>query len=116
MSIDNSLNAYCTGGIYYENLPENFELGNNWIVYSFSKISQENCLGNTDTFTRYMIYLKIVTTDTLTLETINDYVVNYLNSSIYGNIQDIVFVGDNHTIDLDKNIYMNTLNFDCIYC
>jgi len=115
MHNDSSLNSYCTGGIHYENLPENFELVRDWIVYSFNKYLQENCLDQKEAFTRYSIQLKIVANDTIQLETINDHTVDYLNNTIYGGIQDLMFTGDNHTVDLEKNIYMNTLQFDAIY-
>ena len=89
MHNDASLNALCHGGIHYENLPENWEINKDWIVYSFNKNSQESCIGSSEAFTRYTILLKIVANDTLTLETINDLTVNYLNGISYGNIQDI---------------------------
>jgi len=115
MKNDSSLNTYCVGGINFENLPENWEIIKDWIIYSFNKASQQNCMNSSEVFTTYNIVLKIVATDTLKLETINNYVVDYLNNKTYNGIQDINFVSDIHTLDLDKNIYMNTLNFDAIY-
>ena len=115
MNNDASINAWCTGGIHYEHLPENFEITNTWIVYSFNKVSQQNCLNSNNSFTTYNIVIKIVAQDTLRLELINDYVVDYLNGKSYQGFQDIVFTGDDHTLDLDKNIYMNSLNFTATY-
>jgi hypothetical protein len=115
LNADSSTTAYATGGILYENLPENFELSKNWIVYSFNKNSLTSCLSGISLFTTYNIVVKVVTTDTLTLENISDRLVTYLHSSSYGGIQDIIFQNDNHSMDLDKNIYMNTLQFTSIY-
>lgn len=115
MTNDSSINAYCEGGIHYENLPENFEITKDWIVYSFNKDAQQSCLGSTQPFTKYNIAIKIVATDTIELEKINDRLVTYLNGKTYSGIQDILFVGDQHSMDLDKSIYMNTLQFDAIY-
>ena len=115
MTNDPSLNAWCTGGIYFENLPENFELTKYWIVYSFNKVSQTNCLDSNAAFTQYVITLKIIGTDTIQVESINDKIVNYLNGIEYNGIKDILFVGDNHTLDLEKNIYMNTLTFNSLF-
>lgn len=115
MKTDTSLNAWCTGGIYFENLPENFDLTKDWIVYSFNKVSQESCLNSNLAFMNYVITLKVVGTDTVKVELINDKVVDYLNGNSYSGIQDIIFTGDNHTLDLDKNIYMNTLTFNALY-
>jgi hypothetical protein len=115
MHADSSINNWCSAGIHYENLPENFETTFDWIVYSFNKVTQVSCITSKKAFTRYAIALKIVANDTVKLETISDYVADYLSSNSYNNIHDIVFTGDNHTLDLEKNIYMNTLSFDALY-
>ena len=115
MTSDPSLNAYANGGIHYENLPENFEITKDWIVYSFNKSSQDFCLGSSPAITRYNVYIKIISTDTVRCEAMNDRTVAYLNGNTSGNIQDIRFVSDDHSVDLDKNIYMNSLNFEVLY-
>lgn len=115
MNNDASINSYVDGDILYENLPENFELTKNWIVYSFNKTNQFSCLGSNAAITEYNLIIKVVATDTLELETISDRLVAYLNGNEYNQIRDLVFVGDNHTLDLDKKVYMNTLNFNCLY-
>ena len=114
MTNDTSLNTYCEGGIMYENLPENFNLTKDWIVYSFNKASQMSCLGNTFA-TNYNLTIKIISNSTIDLETISDHLVTYLNGNDYNGIIDIIFESDNHTLDLEKNIYMNTLQFNVIY-
>jgi hypothetical protein len=115
MTSDTSLNSYCTGGINYENLPENFDLTKEWIVYSFNKTSQISCLGSKASVTNYNITAKILSTNTVTIETINDYLVNYLNGNSYNGIQDILFTGDNHTLDMEKGVYVNSLQFDALF-
>lgn len=115
MNNDASINSYVDGDILYENLPENFELTKNWIVYSFNKTNQLSCLGSNAAITEYNLVIKIVATDTLELESMSDRLVTYLNGNEYGSIRDIVFVGDNHNLDLEKKIYMNTLTFNCLY-
>lgn len=115
MTNDVSLSAWCDGGIHYENLPENFEITKDWIVYSFNKTSQNSCLDSTPSFFEYSLIVKIVARDTVKLETVNDYLIEYLDGNSYNGIQDILFTGDVHTLDLDKNIYMNTLNFNVLY-
>jgi hypothetical protein len=114
MTNDGSLNSYCPSRIHFENLPDNFELIQSWIVYSFNKSLQQNCLDG-KAFTQYNIVVKIIATDTIVLETISDRAVEYLNRNYYGGIQDIVFTGDNHAMDLEKKVYTNTLQFDSWY-
>jgi len=115
MHADASLNKLCTGGIHYEHLPENFELSNTWVVYTFNKASQSNCLGTPNVFTEYTLIVKIVANDTLLLEYINDYITDYLNNYSGDKFEDIIFVGDDHALDLDKNLYLNTLTFNVTY-
>jgi len=115
MTNDTSLNTYCDGGIKYEYLPENFDLDLDWIVYSFNKTSAISCMDGDIAFTNYAFSVKIISTSTEDLETISDRLVDYLHGNEYGGIIDIIFSGDSHTLDLEKRIYMNTLNFDCIY-
>ena len=49
---DASINADVNGGIYWENLPENFSVEKNWIVYSFNNNEQLTCLNGTPSFSR----------------------------------------------------------------
>lgn len=115
MKNDASLNEWCSGGIYYENLPENFDIGKSWIVYSFNKVSQNSCLNSTPSFMTYALAVKVISNDTLIVEKINDRLVAYLDSNSYGNIYNFEFNGDNHSMDLEKNIYMNSLLFNVFY-
>lgn len=115
INADSSLNSWCDGGIYYENLPDNFDLTKIWLAYSFNKAEQTNCLNGGSAFTTYNITIKIVSYDSDMLETISDYLVDYLNGSNQGNIMDVWFTGDNHTIDLEKGVYMNSLDFESFY-
>ena len=112
---DSSLTGYCTGGIYYENLPDNYSLTKNWLVYSFQKSEQTNCLDSKNAYTTYALTCKLVCHDTGTLETISDYLTTLLNGSTEDGIQDITFRGDIHSVDLEKGIYINSLDFDSFY-
>ena len=115
MTSDTSLNAYCDGGIRYENLPTDFEIVKNWIVYSFNRDTAQNCMSGNSVFSKYNLAVKIVATDTLVLETIGDRLTEYLEGTASTDAIDFSFVSDNHTLDLDKKIYMNTLQFDVLY-
>lgn len=111
LEADASINSFIDGGIYGENLEENFDLSKNWIVWSFNKTAQEKCMGGIIN-TNYNITLKIIVyKNTVLLEQINDYIVDKLSFYRGGNFLEVQFTGDSHTMDLDKKIYMNTLNF-----
>lgn len=110
-----NINTLVTGGIYYEHLPDNFDKEKVFIVYSFNVASNEQCLTGTSLFLRYNVYVKVVTQDTYVLETISDTIRNYLNGNDYQGIIDVSFVSDDHTMNLEEQIYMNTLQFITIY-
>jgi len=115
MNADTSINTWCDGGIYFENLPDNFDLLKNWLGYSFRKNSQVDCINSRNLYRTYGITVKLVANDTHDLETMSDYVASYLNGKSYGNIIEIWFVNDTHSMDLEKGIYMNTLEFQGNY-
>jgi hypothetical protein len=115
MTGDASLNALCTGGIFYENLPDNFDMTDTWIVYSYRRSEQRNCLNTKNAFTTYSVTAKIVTYDSEIMETVSDTLVSVLNGASEGGIRDIWLVADNHAVDLEKGIYMNSLEFESFY-
>lgn len=102
-------------GIYYENLPDNYDKEKTWIVYSFNINNTEKCLNGSSLFKTYNLYIKVVTQDTLKLETISDIIINYLDGNGTLHIVDVIFQGDDHTMNLEEGIYMNTLQFNVIY-
>jgi hypothetical protein len=115
ISNDASLNAL-SSKIFYEKLPDAYNLTDKWIVYTFRKVAQEDGLNNTkDFFSTYSIYIQVQDKTTDTLETICNSITNLLNGASSGDIQDIWFVNDNHQIDLDNNTYVNTLEYNAYY-
>ena len=113
---DSSINSE-VNGIYYENFPDNSDLTKNWIVYRFNRAEQVDCLSIKDAYTVYDLMATIIcpgTTDVATLNYISDLLVDYLNGNEGGEIVDINFTGDGHSFDQEKNVYMNTLNFNVI--
>jgi len=111
---DSSINAFITGAINYENLPDNFDLSKKWIVYHYRKSSQTDCLTIKNAYTTYELTVIPITQNTLDLVTITDDLIDYLNGKEQGSIVDVTFTGDGHSFDQEKNIYMNTLTFDVI--
>jgi len=114
MTGDASLNAEATGGIFYENLEDNFDLAKKWILYHFRKEQQIDCLGIKNAYTEYEETITVIATNTVDVLDISDQLVTYLNGAAYGEVVDITFTGDGHSFDQDKNIYMNTLTFNVI--
>lgn len=112
---DASLNDWCDGGIYFENLPDNFDLTKTWLVYSFRKSEQSNCLNSKKAYLTYQITVKIVTNDTIKNENVSDYLLTLFNGNDTGDIIDTWFTADSHSIDLEKGVYMNSLDFESYY-
>ena len=115
MTSDSSLNTAMQGRIYFENIEENYDLNNDYIVYSFRKTSQQDCLNSRNLFTNYSIYVRILSKSTITINSLSDYIQNFLNGQSYGNIQDVWFLNDNHTMDLQMGQYSILLEFGAIY-
>jgi len=115
MNADPSISSMADGGIFYENLPDNFDLTKTWIGYSFRKTLQTDCINNRNIYTTYSISVKIISNDTEELETLSDLMVDYLNSASGTGISEIWFLSDTHSMDLEKGIYMNSLEFQSNY-
>jgi len=111
---DSSLNA-AVDGIFYEHLPDNFDLTKAWVVYTFSINSQQDCLDTKNVFHTYDLAVRVICNDTNTRESLSDYITDYLNGNDSDGIQDIWFVNSSPTNDLEKAIYANTLSFSSFY-
>lgn len=114
MNADSSLNTNMTGGIYYENLPDNFDLTKKWIVYTLTATSQVNCLNSKNAYQTYDLNCLIICPDTTDVETNSIILTDYLNDKSSGSINDIMFTSDERNFDLEKNIYMNNLTFNLL--
>lgn len=111
---DSSLNS-SVEDICWEVLPENYDITKDWLVYSFRKASQADCMGQRTAYTTYQIMVRLLSPDTVKLNDLGDYIQNYLNDKEYGGIQNIWFSSDNHSADIDKGQYSITLEFSAIY-
>jgi len=112
---DPSLNELLDGGIFYEILPDNFDLTKKWIVYSFNVTEQQNLLNGKNAYSVYDIFIKIVSYSTTDNNDITNMLIETLNDKELNNIKDIKFINDNHSTDLEKGIFMNNLTFSSFY-
>ena len=112
MTGDSSINAEVEDRIFYENLPDNFDLNLEWILYHYRRAGQSSCLNGANAFRTFEVTVIIITQDTERLEDLTEMVISHLDGNGAGDIMDVVFTGDGHSFDQEKNIYMNTLNFD----
>ena len=113
ITTDPSLNA-AVEGIKFENLSENYDITKDWVVYSFKKASQVDCLQDT-AYSLYSIYIRIFSPDTIKLNALGDYIQNLIDDNSSGRIQDIEFISDEHNVDIDKKQYSIALEFSAIY-
>jgi hypothetical protein len=111
---DTSINAQ-VNGIYFENLPENCDLTKTYIVYSFKKEIGISTFVDQDLLSNYILYVNVITTDNDSLLSLSEYIQDYLTSIVNISIRFIDFVADSHSLDLEKNIYENRLEFNVIY-
>ena len=102
-------------GVYFEHLPENFDLTKNYIVYSFKKETGISTLSTADLLKNYKLYVKTITPNNNTLLSLSDTLQTYLIGVVDSSIRFVDFVSDNHSLDLEKGIYENTLEFNVLY-
>ena len=120
LASDASLNNAIDGGIYQENLIDQW-LGetsyDKWIVWDFNKIEQQDALLNSkNVFTTYELNLVLIQrSHNDEIDTISDYIVNFLNGNELKNIKDIFFLSDEQGYDQERDIYTNTLVFNAFY-
>ena len=116
MNADASINeAFASGGIYYENLPDNFDLKDKWLLYYYRKTSQVDAMTRKSAYDLYDLEVTMIAQNTSDIVDYTELVTNYLNEIESGGIIDIRFVSDGHSFDQEKNIYTNTLTFELIY-
>lgn len=115
MSNDSSLNAAIDGGIYFENLPDNFDLTKKWILYYYRKTEQTDCIGIKNAFSNYEVTTVVIAPNSADVITISDLVTEKINGQNYGSIIDMNQISDGHSFDNEKNIYTNSLVFDSIH-
>lgn len=119
LTSDASLNSYADGGIHYENLIDNWLAETNddvWIVYSFNKNEQADCLNSKNLYMVYSLTVNVIQRNTNDmLDIITGRLLTYLNNYSSGNIIDIGFIRDGGFFDQQKLIYVNTLEFQSIY-
>lgn len=115
MTSDTSLNTLVNNRIFFETLEENYDITKDWIVFSFRKASQVDCINSKNAFTNYIIFVRIISPSTETTKQLSDYIQDMLNGKEYNGIQDIWFINDTHSFDLDKDQYSNLLEFNSIY-
>lgn len=116
ITADASINIMTSGGgIYYLHAPDNFDLTKNWLIYNFNISEIIDCLISDLSNRKYELFVKVICDKSDTLETLSGYVMEYLNGNSIGNIDEIRFVRETHSMDLEKNVYVNVLEFNLIY-
>jgi hypothetical protein len=115
--IKTNTSVYATvgGNIFFENIPDNFNLANPFLVYSFTKAEPVRLLSGVKVMDVYNLTLRVVHKDTANLETTTNILVDYLDNKSSGKFQDITFENDQRYIDLEKGLYQNELNFKIQY-
>jgi hypothetical protein len=116
ITADSSLNTALSNRIYFEVIEDNYDITKTWCVYSFRKLEQQDCLNNEKNFYEtYTLYLRLISPDTVFINSLADYIKNYLNGKEQGQIKDIWGLGITPSMDLDKNQHSLLLEFGLFY-
>lgn len=117
MNSDPSLNAWVNGGIHYEILPinEGPNQKKNIVSYTANKSRVNTCMHGDVLSTIYTLNVNIYSHHTNDIEAINDKFVEHILSYNDEYIHNINFMGDFHDYDAERDIFINTLTFECEY-
>lgn len=103
--------------IKFVHLPEDLDIRQNWLAWDYRITNQINTFGCNNAYTEYSISITLTSTDSVTMNTLSDYVKTYLNNKTTTKFIDIHFISDSKVTTLSKvvNTYQNTLEFSAIY-
>ncbi len=115
INADANLNSLVDGGIFYQNLPDNFSLNDAHIVYSIELLESVDVISKKAVLENYNVELAIISPDTEERENIlsvlNNYLVNYSDASIL----DVINQGTSDGADGEKDIYTEIVNYNIFY-
>lgn len=116
---DASINAIVDGGIHYENFEDNWLAktdDDNWVVYTFNKSNQTNCLQEKNVFMTYTLNIILIQRDSNTnLDILTDLFIDFLNGYESQKMIDLTFLRDSGGFDQQKGVYTNNLEFLVTY-
>ena len=114
MKGDASINA-ATAGIYYEHLPDDADITNDYIVFTYNTDEIIDTLGEKDTLRIYELNVIVISQSPNTREYLTELLISYLENKAEGGISEISFLSDIRMKELDENIYINTMDYQCFY-
>jgi hypothetical protein len=107
-----------TAGIFYQNLPQNFDLTQTYIIYNFNELKEYDVLNQRRVMEEYKLIVDTISPDTQLLmnvrEEIDKYLIGY-NVNTSTNITNVIFSGEQYSKDLERGIYGITLDYNVFY-
>jgi len=115
MSGDTSTNNFADGGIVFEHLPVDFDTNKTWIVFGYSNTGNAGVLGNNNVISNYNLSIQVVSPLAATVLDTANRLTDYLNSYSIDNLISIILSNDSLDLNIEKNVYYKTLNYDVLY-
>jgi len=114
MTSDSTLNA-AVDGIYYQIVPDNPDLDEVNIVYTFSLIDSIDILEKNNEIDIYSLSVSIVAQDTAELDTITGHVRTLLDNYDSTSFRDIKLETTEQEIEGEREQFVKTLNYKIMY-
>jgi len=116
MKADASLNQLVSD-ICFDILPVNFDLKDDWAVFTYLETERIDVMGQKNYLTMYKLYVKIISPDTFNLLNISDAVSRYLTSYSDSHFLDISYTTNNQSNSIvdDTDIFENTIEYTITY-
>jgi hypothetical protein len=114
MTSNSSLNAGVTG-IYFQNLPDNFDLKLKYIVYSSSLVDSIDHLAKNNEIDIYTLKVNIIAPDSNTVDTIVGFVRSYMDNLTSGKFRDIKCEQVDNDLEGDREMYVAVIQYKIHY-
>lgn len=115
MSGDSSTNTFANGGIVYEHLPVDFDSSKTWIVFGYASSGNELVLSTNNALCNYNLNVQVVSQSINNVIDTSERLIAYLINYSDDNLNDISLVDDDLNLNLERNVYYKTVNFDVIF-
>lgn len=110
-----ALNTALNNRIYSFNLPDAADISLSYLVFNYKKEDGIHTLQAKNILQNYVLYIVIISQNTVTNAEISALVLNYFDDYQDENFLDVTYNDDNNGQDQESERYFKTLEFKIIY-
>jgi hypothetical protein len=114
ITADSSVNLWATGGMKYNNLPTNFDITKNWLVFGFTEDGGIDTFANKNIVENYTLDIQLVSSNKDSINDIytilNTHLINYKEDDL-----EFILVNADLDFDTEKAVNFKTIKYNIIY-